>query len=260
MSLWNITIINKKTKCSIFCCHYAYYNLTSAGDRNLYLRYCVWGPHNLLSNGYQGLFPWVIKRSWREADHSPPSSSEVKNAWSCTSTPHYVFMAWYLVKHRDITCTFMNEIFTWCHSFFRAVTGGFRGRQRGECNHCFMKDANTCWTKWSYIYGLLFSQIQRIELNTWRNKEIMEQRNTQMVWKVSAAFLHSTPLSLSLVYSVVPNCILTYTLSNGHSYMTAHLTLLFLTNTGHRLFCIHVHTVPGCEFSAHGHSVGWKHV
>jgi len=28
----------------------------------------------------------------READHSPPSSAEVKNAWSYTSTPQYVFM------------------------------------------------------------------------------------------------------------------------------------------------------------------------
>jgi hypothetical protein len=36
-----------------------------------------------------------------EADYSAPSSAEVKNAWSYTSTPQYVFMAWCLVKHRD---------------------------------------------------------------------------------------------------------------------------------------------------------------
>jgi hypothetical protein len=36
-----------------------------------------------------------------EADHSPPCSAEVKYARSYTSTTHYVFMAWYLVKHRD---------------------------------------------------------------------------------------------------------------------------------------------------------------
>jgi hypothetical protein len=34
-----------------------------------------------------------VKRPGREADHSPPSSAEVKNAWSYTSTPQYVFMA-----------------------------------------------------------------------------------------------------------------------------------------------------------------------
>jgi hypothetical protein len=28
-----------------------------------------------------------VKRLWREADHSPPSSAEVKNSWSYTSTP-----------------------------------------------------------------------------------------------------------------------------------------------------------------------------
>jgi hypothetical protein len=41
-----------------------------------------------------------IKRPGREADHSPPCSADVTNAWCYTSTPRYVFMAWYLVKHR----------------------------------------------------------------------------------------------------------------------------------------------------------------
>jgi hypothetical protein len=42
-----------------------------------------------------------VKRSEREADHSPPSNAEIKTAWSYTSAPPVVFMAWYLVKHRD---------------------------------------------------------------------------------------------------------------------------------------------------------------
>jgi hypothetical protein len=42
-----------------------------------------------------------IKRPGREADHSPPSSSEIKIVWSYTSTPPKVFMAWCLVKHSD---------------------------------------------------------------------------------------------------------------------------------------------------------------
>jgi hypothetical protein len=39
----------------------------------------------LCSGGYsaQGLM-----RQGREADNLPPSGVEVKNAWSCTSTPH----------------------------------------------------------------------------------------------------------------------------------------------------------------------------
>jgi hypothetical protein len=34
-----------------------------------------------------------VKWPGREADHSPPSNAEVKNAWSYTSTPQCVFMA-----------------------------------------------------------------------------------------------------------------------------------------------------------------------
>jgi hypothetical protein len=48
-----------------------------------------------------------IKRPGREADYSPPSSTGVKNAWTYTSTPPYVFMAWHLVKYRhNFTFTF----------------------------------------------------------------------------------------------------------------------------------------------------------
>jgi hypothetical protein len=67
------------------------------------------GPTQSLSLG--------VKRPSHEADHSPPSVAEVTNAWNYTSTLHtsswrgawlstrYVFMAWYLVKTRDITFT-----------------------------------------------------------------------------------------------------------------------------------------------------------
>jgi hypothetical protein len=34
----------------------------------------------------------AVKRSEREADHSPPSSAAVKYAWSYTAFPPYVFM------------------------------------------------------------------------------------------------------------------------------------------------------------------------
>jgi hypothetical protein len=55
-------------------------------------------------------FSLGLKRLGREADISPPYSAEVKNAWSYTSTPQYVFMAWCLVKHRDkFTFTFNSS-------------------------------------------------------------------------------------------------------------------------------------------------------
>jgi hypothetical protein len=42
----------------------------------------LWGPPGLLFNGYAG-----VKRPGRAADHSPPSSAEVKNAFSYISIP-----------------------------------------------------------------------------------------------------------------------------------------------------------------------------
>jgi hypothetical protein len=56
-----------------------------------------------------GILSPGIKRPGREADHLSPTSAEVKNTWSYTSTPQYVFMIWLLVKHR-VNFTF---IITW---------------------------------------------------------------------------------------------------------------------------------------------------
>jgi hypothetical protein len=52
----------------------------------------LWGPPNLLSNGYRRLSPG-IKRPESEAEHSPPASAEVKKMWICTYTPPHAFMA-----------------------------------------------------------------------------------------------------------------------------------------------------------------------
>jgi hypothetical protein len=41
------------------------------------------------------------KRLGSQGEHSPPSSAEVKNAWSYTSTPQHVLVARYLVKQRE---------------------------------------------------------------------------------------------------------------------------------------------------------------
>jgi hypothetical protein len=49
--------------------------------------------------GTRGSFPGGVKRpGGREPYHSPPSSAEVKNARSYTSTPQYTFKAWCSVK------------------------------------------------------------------------------------------------------------------------------------------------------------------
>jgi hypothetical protein len=58
------------------------------------------GPPTILSTEYGGLFPRG-KAAGREAEHLTPFSAEVRNAWSCNSSPQYVFIACCLVKHRD---------------------------------------------------------------------------------------------------------------------------------------------------------------
>jgi hypothetical protein len=57
-----------------------------------------WGPPNLLYNGYRRLFPWGVKRPGCEADHSSPTSAEVKKMWIYISTPPYAFMAYCLIS------------------------------------------------------------------------------------------------------------------------------------------------------------------
>jgi hypothetical protein len=65
----------------------------------------LWGPPSLLSIWYR-FFSQGVKQPKPEANHSPPSTAEVKNAWSNTATPPYFFMAWHFIKHRDINLTF----------------------------------------------------------------------------------------------------------------------------------------------------------
>jgi hypothetical protein len=55
------------------------------------------------------------------------SSAEVKNAWSYTSTPQYVFMAWCLVKHRDFT------FYILLNKHGRSVSPSWRWAPLGSC-------------------------------------------------------------------------------------------------------------------------------
>jgi len=52
-----------------------------------------------------------------EANHSPPSSVEVKNVWSYISDPSYVFIAWYVIKHRDNFTSLYLYIYCFIHFF-----------------------------------------------------------------------------------------------------------------------------------------------
>jgi hypothetical protein len=61
----------------------------------------VLGPNQPPIQWVPGALSLWVKRPGREADHSLPSSAEVKNAWSYTSTPPIRLHGWCLVKHRD---------------------------------------------------------------------------------------------------------------------------------------------------------------
>jgi hypothetical protein len=52
-----------------------------------------------------------VKWPGREADYSPPSSAEVKNAWSYTSTPSEVFMAWCYLSTGKTLPSHLNQCF-----------------------------------------------------------------------------------------------------------------------------------------------------
>jgi len=83
----------------------------------------LWGPSSVLSTGYGALSPW-IKRPGHEAEDSAPPSAEVKNVWTYTSTPPYVFTAWCLVKHRtNFTLTFGRR--KWIGYCFRTCPGSW---------------------------------------------------------------------------------------------------------------------------------------
>jgi hypothetical protein len=90
----------------------------------------------------------------READHSPPSSAEVKNVWSYTSTPHYVFMAWCLVKHFNLNlylaCSYKTSgTITELHLRFQTVNGlmGSRLPLNTNLSHFYARPVQTPITK-----------------------------------------------------------------------------------------------------------------
>jgi len=59
----------------------------SRQGQRIFLVTAFWNPPSFLSNEYSEALSLGINRSVREVDQSLQCTAEVKNAWSCTSTP-----------------------------------------------------------------------------------------------------------------------------------------------------------------------------
>jgi len=59
-----------------------------------------------------------------EADHSCPSSAVVKIAWSCTSSPLHVFMAW-----TTLPFTFYLSTFNF-HTYYKGISKSLRAESQ----------------------------------------------------------------------------------------------------------------------------------
>jgi hypothetical protein len=90
-----------------------------------------------------------VKQQGRVADCSPPTSAEVKNTWIYTSTPLYIFMAWCLIKCREIftfnirhqigLCKYENRGCSWYNVYFSRI---FTFVITFICKHHFISSGN----------------------------------------------------------------------------------------------------------------------
>jgi hypothetical protein len=119
----------------------------------IYIYMAIWGIYS--STLY---LPWL----GREAYHSPPPSTEVKNAWSYTSTPPYVF-----VKHR------YNFTFT----FLETNTESRRPQFQGNAPWCVVWNVNhTC----SHVLLLgVGDTAQGCRRTTWQCRQRARSNTTQ---------------------------------------------------------------------------------
>jgi hypothetical protein len=105
-NLWNVTLFHRTSVSLSFVFESADHSSFTGAlvflnlGSYLSLEYFL-GPTQLHIQWVPGALSLGIKWPGCEADHSLPSSAEVKNGSKYTSTPQYVFMAWRLGKHRD---------------------------------------------------------------------------------------------------------------------------------------------------------------
>jgi hypothetical protein len=88
-------------------------------SQNLFKRFFSSGPHPTSYTVSTGSSFHGAKWQGHEADHSPPSNAEVKDVWSCISTPLYVFIVWCFVNYAEgqlyiyFVYRPLNHLFPW---------------------------------------------------------------------------------------------------------------------------------------------------
>jgi hypothetical protein len=76
---------------------------------------------------------WGVKRLGHEAGHIPPPRIKVEPAWSYSSYYPCIFMAWFLIKHKDkFTITLFRNLKIWSTMWrFPAQIDKGMGKSRG---------------------------------------------------------------------------------------------------------------------------------
>jgi hypothetical protein len=125
----------------------------------------LWCPPTLLSNWYCGLFPQGVKRPGREADHSPPSSADIKNGGAIPSLPMSSWHNVYLIKHKD------NFTFIYIHTICVMKNSSIL-----DIKLCSLVKVNWCFRGTCYL-----------QLQCWRLSQAGNSMSRQQVLTLLAA-------------------------------------------------------------------------
>jgi hypothetical protein len=91
------------------------------------------GVHPVSSHCVPGTLYPGVKRPAREADHSPPSSAEVKNGGAIPPLPHV-----FLIKHRDDISGMLRLVVYRCFGGRYFLSGSFSKLRRQEKQKLFV--------------------------------------------------------------------------------------------------------------------------
>jgi hypothetical protein len=125
---------------------------------------CMTKPTGIVFNGTGALSPGV-KRQGRGADHSPPTSTEIKTMWIYTSTPPYAFMTDCLIRYAkgQLYPTYTLHNISFVSTILEMFSEISRSRKTFGIGHMYMytflvrmtdtmTSQNTDLSSWDYLY------------------------------------------------------------------------------------------------------------